>query len=144
MINEQNTKNLYNSPDVANKIREYAKLKGISLKDLLLECNLGSNTFSRMNHGKFISFDKLAKIADCLDCPVDYLLGRTNDVNGYNNNRITNSDNVAFGAGAHIEIHKGTDNMNDEVMEELQKILNELTLEEKADFIKTMYQFKKK
>lgn len=67
---------LYNSPNVANKIKECAKSKGIPLKSLLNNCNLGSNTFSHMLHGKSIAFDSLARIADQLDCSVDYLLGR--------------------------------------------------------------------
>ena len=29
-----------------------------------------------MLHGKAIAFDSLAKIADCLNCSVDFLLGR--------------------------------------------------------------------
>ena len=74
---------LYNSPNVANKIKTYAKSKNIALKTILEECGLGTNTFSHMLHGKSIAFDSLAKIADYLDCSVDYLLGRTDnpDVN---------------------------------------------------------------
>lgn len=71
-----NNENLYNSPNVANTIKENAKSKGISLKELLSRCELGSNTFSHMLHGKAIAFDSLAKIADCLNCSVDFLLGR--------------------------------------------------------------------
>lgn len=67
---------LYNSPNVANLIKEYAKLQKISLKSMLENCGLGSNTFSHMLHGRSIAFDSLAKIADYLDCSVDYLLGR--------------------------------------------------------------------
>lgn len=74
---------LYNSPNVANKIKTYAKSKNIALKTILEECGLGTNTFSHMLHGKSIAFDSLAKIADYLNCSVDYLLGRTDnpDVN---------------------------------------------------------------
>ena len=74
---------LYNSPNVANKIKTYAKSKNIALKTILEECGLGTNTFSHMLHGKSIAFDSLAKIADYPDCSVDYLLGRTDnpDVN---------------------------------------------------------------
>ena len=71
--------NLYNSPKVANLIKNYAKSKKIALKDMLTELNMGSNTFSHMLHGKSIAFDSLARIADYLDCSVDYLLGRTDD-----------------------------------------------------------------
>ena len=70
---------LYTSPKLANAIKVYAKLKGISLKTILEECNLGANTFSHMLHGRAIAFDSLAKIADYLDCSVDYLLGRTDN-----------------------------------------------------------------
>lgn len=42
-------------------------------------CELGSNAMSGMYHGKAIAFDSLAKIADYLDCSVDYLLGRTDN-----------------------------------------------------------------
>ena len=69
--------NLYNSPYVATRIKAYAKAKNISLKALLESCGLGSNTFSHMLHGRSLAFDSLAKIADCLGCSVDYLLGRT-------------------------------------------------------------------
>lgn len=72
MINQ----NLYNSPDVANRIKGVAKRKGIALKDILTNCELGSNTFSHMLHGRSMAFDSLAHIADYLDCPIDYLLGR--------------------------------------------------------------------
>ncbi len=70
---------LYNSPYVAKRIKAFAKVKGISLKDLLIACSLGSNTFSHMLHGRSMAFDSLARIADYLDCSVDYLLGRTDN-----------------------------------------------------------------
>ncbi|MCI8534748.1 MAG: helix-turn-helix transcriptional regulator [Hungatella sp.] len=70
---------LYNSPYVAKRIKYYAKEKNISLKDLLIACKLGSNTFSHMLHGRSMAFDSLARIADYLDCSVDYLLGRTDN-----------------------------------------------------------------
>lgn len=68
---------LYNSPDVANRVKTYAKQRNKSLKDVLAACSLGSNTFSHMLHGRSLAFDSLARIADELDCSVDYLLGRT-------------------------------------------------------------------
>lgn len=72
-------KTLYNSPDIANRIKKYAKLRRVSLKDILIACNLGSNTFSHMLHGKSLSSESLAYIADYLECSVDYLLGRANE-----------------------------------------------------------------
>lgn len=70
---------LYKSPELASRIKAYAKTKGISLKYLLESCNLGANTFSHMLHGRALAFDSLALIADTLDCSVDFLLGRTDN-----------------------------------------------------------------
>lgn len=70
---------LYKSPDIANRVKSCAKLRNVALKDLLLDCGLGSNTFSHMLHGRSLASDSLALIADRLDCSVDYLLGRTDN-----------------------------------------------------------------
>lgn len=72
-----NDTNLYKPPNVAKTIKACAKNKNVSLKMLLQECGLGSNTFSHMLHDKYIAYDSLALIADYLDVSVDYLLGRT-------------------------------------------------------------------
>ena len=71
------TQNLYNSPFLATRIKEYAKSKGIVVKTLLEDCELGANAMSHLLHGRSISATSLARIADYLDCSVDYLLGRT-------------------------------------------------------------------
>ena len=68
---------MYNSHDLAKMIKLRASQQKIIIRVMLEECNLGSNTMSAMYHGKSIAFDSLAKIADYLDCSVDYLLGRT-------------------------------------------------------------------
>lgn len=68
---------MYNPPDIAMRIKSAAKEKGVSLKAMLEELGLGSNTMSHMRHGKMPAADTLARIADFLGCSVDYLLGRT-------------------------------------------------------------------
>ena len=70
---------MYTSHNLATKIKETAKNKNIVIKQMLIDCQLGSNTMSALYHGKSIAFDSLAKIADYLDCSVDYLLGRTDN-----------------------------------------------------------------
>ena len=72
-------KNLYNPPGVVKMIKLRAKQKGIPIGSMLSDLRLGINTLSNMNHGKAIAFDSLARIADYLDCSVDYLLGRTDN-----------------------------------------------------------------
>lgn len=72
-----NEENLYKSLDIAEIIKIRTKQQGIAIKDMLFDLNLGSNTMSNMRHNRMIAADSLARIADYLDCSVDYLLGRT-------------------------------------------------------------------
>ena len=68
---------MYNSQEIAARIKSLAKKKNISMKDMLNDCELGINTISKMSNGTDILTKNFAKIADYLDCSVDYLLGRT-------------------------------------------------------------------
>lgn len=68
---------MYNSQEIANRIKSRAKQQGKSIGIILTECELGINTISKINKGTDILTLNFAKIADNLDCSVDYLLGRT-------------------------------------------------------------------
>jgi len=68
---------MYDSQEIATRIKSLAKLKGIVLKVMLPECGLSINTISQMSKGNDMLSKNLARIADYLDCSVDYLLGRT-------------------------------------------------------------------
>lgn len=70
---------MYKSLNIAEVIKLRAKEKSISLKTMLSDLSLGSNTISNMRHDRMIAADSLARIADYLDCSVDYLLGRTDN-----------------------------------------------------------------
>lgn len=74
---------MYNSRNLAIAIKSIAKERKKIIKDMLEACELGSNTMSGLYHGKAIAYDSLAKIADYLDCSVDYLLGRTDKPNSH-------------------------------------------------------------
>ena len=67
---------MYISSAVAERIKERAKEKNVTVKRILTEVGLGVNTMSNMKTS-MPSADSLARIADYLDCSVDYLLGRT-------------------------------------------------------------------
>lgn len=69
---------LYDSADVAARIKALAKLKKITVKQLLADAGLGYNMMTMMRTS-MPKADNLAKLADGLDCSVDYLLGRTDD-----------------------------------------------------------------
>ncbi|MEZ3494366.1 MAG: helix-turn-helix transcriptional regulator [Lachnospiraceae bacterium] len=70
---------MYNSQDISKRIKERAQQQGIALGQMLSSCELGVNTISKMAKGTDILTQNFAKIADCLDCSVDYLLGRTDN-----------------------------------------------------------------
>ena len=68
---------MYNSHDLAISIKKLAKQRGVSIKEMLAALGIGSNTMSALYHGKAMAYDTLARIADYLDCSIDYLLGRS-------------------------------------------------------------------
>lgn len=68
---------MYTATLLSERIKSQAKTKGIRLKDMLLELDLNINTISQISDKKGLSCFPLARIADYLDCSVDYLLGRT-------------------------------------------------------------------
>lgn len=67
---------MYHSNAVADRIRALAKAKKVSMKQILADAGLGYNTMTTYRTS-MPKADNLAKIADQLDCSVDYLLGRT-------------------------------------------------------------------
>lgn len=69
---------MYKTTETVTRIKETARKKGIKISDMLSQCDLNVNTLSSMNNrGSWIQANSLAKIADCLDVSMDYLLGRT-------------------------------------------------------------------
>lgn len=70
---------MYSAQELAVAIKKRAKETNKVIKDMLVSCSLNNNTMSGLYHDKAIAFDSLAKIADYLDCSVDYLIGRTNE-----------------------------------------------------------------
>jgi hypothetical protein len=69
---------MQNSQDVAMNIKKITKFKKITIGKMLSDCDLSKNTLSTMqSRGYLPRAETLIKIADYLDCSVDYLLGRT-------------------------------------------------------------------
>lgn len=69
---------MYETTITVERIKSLAKSKGVVLKIMLEDCRLNKNTLSSMqSRGSWLQANNLAKIADYLDCSVDYLLGRT-------------------------------------------------------------------
>lgn len=71
---------MLNSQELANIIKQYAKSKKITIGKMLSDCNLSINTLSSMQSGGYYPrLEGITKIADYLNCSVDYLLGRTDN-----------------------------------------------------------------
>lgn len=106
---------MYNSTNIAERIKALAKFKNIQLKTMLDDIDINKNALSNMYNGSMPKVDNLAKIADYLNCSIDYLLGRTdtleiNDLTFSENNKVLDMSNS-------ININK-----NDSDEQELLKI----------------------
>lgn len=69
---------------LSSRIKDQCKQKALTVKQLLENCEMNRNTiYDLEKRAVFPSCDKIARVADYLDCSVDYLLGRTDkpDVN---------------------------------------------------------------
>lgn len=69
---------MYSSADIPARIKILAKKNKIAIKTMLSDLDMGPNTMSNFKTSMPKS-DTLARIADYLNCSVDYLLGRTDN-----------------------------------------------------------------
>ena len=67
---------MYDSKMIAKRIRTVIKQQGKTSSQILAVCKLGKNTISKIENGTDILTLNFAKIADSLNCSVDYLLGK--------------------------------------------------------------------
>lgn len=135
---------MYTSQDLAIRIKAIAKERNTIIKDMLSELSLGSNTMSALYHGKSIAFDSLAKIADYLDCSVDYLLGRTDNPNITADTYINGDNNgiqaVNNGNNSNLTVNGNTRNDTEELVELIQS----LSLVQRAKIITEIDEMKNK
>ena len=115
---------MHNSQELANIIKKTAKSKNIAVGKMLADCGLSINTLSSMQSGGYYPrLEAIAKIADYLDCSVDYLLGRTDcpEVARSSQPDTPSSLHIAAkGRGAHVI------DMDPEQLKALKKALADL------------------
>lgn len=70
---------MYIAQTVKDRIKFLCKRKKIDMETMLVECSLGVNSIRQITDTKGMASFSLAKIADYLNCSVDYLLGRTDE-----------------------------------------------------------------
>lgn len=68
---------MHDSQNVANIIKSLLKEKNITVSQMLSDCELNKNALYTMQSSGYLPrVEALIRIADYLDCSVDYLLGR--------------------------------------------------------------------
>ena len=78
---------MYIAQTLKDRIKKQCKIKGIAIKTMLMECGLSINVISQINDTAGMYSFNLARIADYLDCSVDYLLGRTDNPDAHKNKK---------------------------------------------------------
>lgn len=66
---------MYDSLKIAERIKELAKERNVTIKELLERSSLSKNTINKFKDS-IPRADNIAKIADVLECSIDYLMGR--------------------------------------------------------------------
>ena len=127
---------MYNSQNVAEKIKIMAKIKNITVKQLLDEVGLGFNTMSNMK-SSMPKADNLAKIADYLNCSVDYLLGRTDEPSAVSNvigGNITGGAVVQGSNNSNVTVSSSERKLTDEE-NELLRLFNSLDVKHRVKLL---------
>ena len=125
---------MYESYQIAEKIKAIAKSRNIVIKIMLEECGLSKNTLSSMaSGGSTPKSENLAKIADYLNCSVDYLLGRVDTPNGTysinNNTNINGTQNNVINGNAAVP------EKSDTLTEQFMQKFEQLDFDDKVDVI---------
>ena len=139
---------MYITQEIADKIKLQAKLKKITMKELLFHCELNINAISEFAKGKQLSCLSLARIADYLDCSVDYLLGRTNEqVSTYYSNNVKgiNFSNLIQG-GSSVTVNSNKNDYNDLSKEEIGilDLYRSLDIRDRAKFMNFVFDMEDK
>ena len=70
---------MYNAQIAADRIKKSLIDLKKTGKQMATDCGLGINVMSNIRRGDVKSVETFYKIADYLDCSLDYLLGRTDN-----------------------------------------------------------------
>ena len=118
-----------NSYECAEKIKDYAKTKGIAVGKLLADCGLNRDALSLMGRrGSWLLSNNLGKVAEYLDCSVDYLLGRTENPQSHKSQSLTTGDikdnynNVIGNVNSDIKITVSASGQSAALLEAFEKL----------------------
>lgn len=125
---------MYSAQSLSSRIRAIVKEKGIIQKEMLKNCDLNENSLNQISDKKGLSSFSLAKIADYLECSVDYLLGRDDYAN---NGNIIHTGDIQGDYNANINKSE----QNSEIEKEISSILSGLNFREKTELMTLIYKF---
>lgn len=138
--------NVYVSSEIAARIKFMAKQKNVTVGAMLEAIELGKNTMTNFKTS-MPKADNLAKIADYLDCSVDYLLGRTDNPE-FGTPTLQNSGNhIAFGNSCQNnsiaigDIARDVSSDTEELEQEICSILKRLSLRKRTELLTIMYHY---
>lgn len=134
---------MYEAYQIAEKIKAIAKSRNVVIKVMLEECGLSKNTLSSMSSGGSTpKSENLAKIADYLNCSVDYLLGRTDNPSVTGGTYIrNNNNNVNQAINGDVNINADTSEKDDK---QLFDMIKGLDLVQRSETIVYINNLKKK
>lgn len=114
---------------LGSKIKKLRKENGLTLKQLGELLNLGESTMSMYESGnRNPDYDTLTKLAKIFNCTTDYLLGRTDIKNSYEQKDIVKSKE-----NHQNEIFNEIDSLSDESKKELEKYIQLLKIKDELD-----------
>ena len=128
---------MYTAQFTIERIQSLIKEKGFTQKEVLKQCDINENTLKRMTDNKGMSSFYIAKIADYLDCSVDYLLGRTDNpnltggayINGDNNNNGQQAIN------GNVTVNSSDDSSDTSDDKQLLDMIKELDIVDRSKII---------
>ena len=115
---------MYSAQLTIERIQALIKEKGLTQKEVLKQCDINENTLKRMTDNKGMSSFYIAKIADRLDCSVDYLLGRTDNPNVTGDTYInSNNNSVNQAINGNVNVGVSSSEQDDKLLFEMIKSL---------------------
>ncbi len=66
---------------IAERIKMMCETRNVSINKMLLDSGAGARLYHNILRGSYPSVDKFAKIADYFECSIDYLVGRSDNLN---------------------------------------------------------------
>lgn len=114
---------MYDVQEISQRIKNECKRRNLTVKKLLVDSGLSNSTVSNMSDGKMPRVDSVAKIADYLDCSIDYLLGRerqsfsVSNAGGINNSVVGHTND-------HVIIQSGMEGQLSAQAQDLLRIYN--------------------